>query len=158
MTERRTTHLLQPAGLLAALLCLALLSAGTTATAQEDAAVTAPPNATTREMVDDRLADMKERLALDDYQWTQVEMILKSSIRERVAIIRRYGLNGGAEAIAALEGAEKRAMKRELKDTRKETEKRMKRYLDKDQYKEFKAIQEEIHDELIARVEAAQAT
>ncbi len=31
----------------------------------------------------------------------------------------------------------------------------MKRYLTKDQYKEFKAIQEEIHEELIARVENA---
>lgn len=138
-----------------AILGLALLSAGTVLPAQEEGAVTASPNSTTREMVDARLADMKERLALSDYQWTQVEMILKSSIRERVAIIRRYSLDGGPEAIAALEGAEKRAMRRELKDTRKETEKRMKRYLDKQQYKEFKAIQEEIHDELIARVESA---
>ncbi|MEE4174661.1 MAG: hypothetical protein V2I57_10460 [Xanthomonadales bacterium] len=157
MTKRPITALLRPTRLLAVLLCLALLSAGTTTAAQEDGAIVAKPDATTREMVENRLADMKERLALDDYQWTQVEMILKSSIRERVAIIRRYGLDGGVEAIAALEGAEKRAMKRELKDTRKETEKRMKRYLDKDQYKEFKAIQEEIHDELIARVESAQA-
>ena len=138
-----------------AILGLALLSASTVLPAQEEGAVTASPSSTTREMVDARLADMKERLALSDYQWTQVEMILKSSIRERVAIIRRYGLDGGPEAIAALEGAEKRAMRRELKDTRKETEKRMKRYLDKEQYKEFKVIQEEIHDELIARVESA---
>ena len=134
---------------------LTLLLGSPLLSAQEAESVTAAPNATTREMVEDRLADMKERLALSDYEWTQVEMILKSSIRERVAIIRRYGLDGGAEAIAALEGAEKRAMKRELKDSRKNTEKRMKRYLSKEQYKEFKAIQEEIHDELIARVESA---
>jgi hypothetical protein len=134
---------------------LTLLSGSTLLSAQDEESVTATPNATTREMVEDRLTDMKERLALDDYNWTQVEMILKSSIRERVAIIRRYGLDGGPEAIAALEGAEKRAMKRELKDNRKNTEKRMKRYLNKEQYKEFKTIQEEIHDELIARVESA---
>jgi hypothetical protein len=134
---------------------LALLASSSLLWAQEAASVTATPNETTREMVDERLADMKERLALSDYQWTQVEMILKSSIRERVAIIRRYGLDGGPEAIAALEGSEKRAMKRELKDSRKSTEKRMKRFLDKEQFKEFKAIQEEIHDELIARVESA---
>lgn len=134
---------------------LALLASGSCLWAQDAASVAAAPNETTREMVEERLADMKDRLALSDYQWTQVEMILKSSIRERVAIIRRYGLDGGPEAIAALEGAEKRAMKRELKDSRKSTEKRMKRYLDKEQYKEFKAIQEEIHDELVARVESA---
>jgi hypothetical protein len=146
MTRRR---------LLSTAAALALLAGHGLLWAQDAASVTATPNETTREMVDDRLADMKERLALTDYQWTQVEMILKSSIRERVAIIRRYGLDGGPEAIAALEGAEKRAMKRELKDSRKSTEKRMKRFLDKEQFKEFKAIQEEIHDELIARVESA---
>ena len=141
--------------LLITIVALALLSGSSLLSAQDATSVTATPNATTREMVDDRLAAMKERLALGDYEWTQVEMILKSSIRERVAIIRRYGLDGGPEAIAALEGSEKRAMKRELKDSRKNTEKRMKRYLTKDQYKEFKAIQEEIHEELIARVENA---
>ena len=141
--------------LLLATACLALLSGSTLLSAQDAPSVTATPNETTREMVEERLADMKGRLALSDYDWTQVELILKSSIRERVAIIRRYGLDGGLEAIAALEGPEKRAMKRELKENRKNTEKRMKRYLDKEQYKEFKAIQEEIHDELIARVESA---
>ncbi len=138
-----------------ATVALTLLLGSPLLSAQDAESVTATPNATTREMVEDRLVDMKERLALGDYEWTQVEMILKSSIRERVAIIRRYGLDGGPEAIAALEGADKRAMKRELKDNRKNTEKRMKRYLSKDQYKEFKVIQEEIHDELIARVESA---
>ncbi len=141
--------------LLLTTLALTLLASTGVALAQDAESPVATPNETTREMVDDRLADMKESLALSEYQWTQVEMILKSSIRERVAIIRRYGLDGGAEAIAALEGSEKRAMKRELKDSRKSTEKRMKRYLDKEQFKEFKAIQEEIHDELIARVESA---
>jgi hypothetical protein len=141
--------------LLITTISLAIFSSGSHSWAQDPTSVTATPNETTREMVEERLADMKTRLALNDYQWTQVEMILKSSIRERVAIIRRYGLDGGPEAIAALEGAEKRAMKRELKDSRKNTEKRMKRFLDKEQYKEFKAIQEEIHDELIARVESA---
>ena len=109
---------------------------------------------TTREVVESRLADMKDRLALDDYQWSQVEMILKSSIRERVAIINRYGLNGDDVTLENLERSDKRAMRRELKDCRKNAEKRMKRYLDKDQYKEFKAIQDEIHEELLSRIEA----
>jgi len=110
---------------------------------------------TTRELVDQRLLDLRDQLSLSDYQWSQVEMILKSSIRERVAITRRYGLDQGPEALEALEGSERRAMKRELKDCRKDTEKRMKRYLDKEQYKEFKAVQEEIHDDLLARLDQA---
>ena len=46
-------------------------------------------------------------------------------------------------------------VRRALKDCRKDTEKRMKRYLDKDQYKEFKAVQESIHEELLARLDQA---
>lgn len=108
---------------------------------------------TTREVVEQRLDDMKTRLDLDDYTWSQVERILKSNIRERVAIARRYGLEGDLETITELEGSEKRAAKRELKQCRKDVEKRMKRYLDKEQLREFKAIQEEIHDEMMARIE-----
>jgi hypothetical protein len=125
-----------------------LLLASAAATAQND-----KPAATTREVVEQRLEDMKTRLALDDYTWTQVERILKSSIRERVAIAHRYGLDGEIESLAELEGREKRAAKRELKQCRKNVEKRMKRYLDKEQFKEFKAIQEEIHEEMMARIE-----
>ena len=108
---------------------------------------------TTREVVEERLDEMKTRLDLDDYTWSQVERILKSSIRERVAIARRYGLDGDIESLGELEGSDKRAAKRELKQCRKDVEKRMKRYLDKEQYKEFKAIQEEIHEEMLARIE-----
>ena len=109
---------------------------------------------TTREVVEIKLAEMKDRMALDDYQWSQVEMILKSSIRERVAIARRYGLDGDTVNLEELENADKKAMRRELKECGETAEKRMKRYLDKEQFKEFKAIQEEIHEELLARLEA----
>jgi hypothetical protein len=132
---------------------LFILLTGLMLTAANVIAQTDEPGATTREVVEQRLEDMKTRLDLDDYTWSQVERILKSSIRERVAIARRYGLDGELETLAELEGSEKRAAKRELKQCRKDVEKRMKRYLDKDQYKEFKAIQEEIHEEMLARIE-----
>lgn len=103
---------------------------------------------TTREEVDSRLATIKTEMDLSDYQWSQVEMILKSSIRERVAIIKRYGLDGSTDLLEPLEGSEKRAAKRELKTSRKDTEKRMKRYLDKAQYKEFKAYQEQLYENI----------
>ena len=112
---------------------------------------------TTRELVDQRLAEMKDRLALSDYTWEQVHLILKSSIRERIAIARKYGLDGSGEALAELSGKDKRAMRRELKDSRKTTEERMERYLDKDQMKEFEAFQEEIYDDMLARMEAREA-
>ncbi len=46
------------------------------------------------------------------------------------------------------------AMRKELKESREDTEDRMKRYLEKDQFKEFKAVQEEIYDEMLARANA----
>jgi hypothetical protein len=111
--------------------------------------------ATTREIVEQGLEELKARLALDDYQWAQVEMILKSGIRERVAITRRYGLDGDTVTADSLDDDQVKAMRKDLKECRKNTEKRMKRYLDKEQYKEFKAVQEALHEELLARAEAA---
>lgn len=101
--------------------------------------------ATTREVVDERLAELRTELDLNDYQWSQVEMILKSSIRERLAVIRRYDLDDSEARSEPLEGSEKRAAKRELKESRKDLEKRMKRYLDKEQYKAFKDRQEVLY-------------
>lgn len=73
---------------LLALMLIALLASAPLA-AQDSADAT---GTTTREVVDERLAELKTELDLTDYQWSQVEMTLKSSIRERLAIIRRYDL------------------------------------------------------------------
>lgn len=133
-------------------LMLFTLLATTPLAAQEDAENS---GTTTREEVDTRLAAVKTELNLDDYKWSQVEMILKSSIRERVAIIQRYGLDGSTDTLEPLEGSEKRAAKRELKESRKDTEKRMKRYLDKAQYKEFKEIQEQTYGTIEEMIDAS---
>lgn len=133
-------------------LMLFTLLAATPLAAQEDAENS---GTTTREEVDTRLAAIKTDLNLDDYKWSQVEMILKSSIRERVAIIHRYGLDGSTDTLEPLEGSEKRAAKRELKESRKDTEKRMKRYLDKAQYKEFKELQEQTYGTIEEMIDAS---
>lgn len=112
------------------------------------------PASTTRAMVDQRLAEMKDRLELSDYTWEQVHLILKTSIRERIAIAKKYGLDGSGEAVGELSSRDKRKMRRELKHVRKSTEDRMERYLSKDQMKEFKAMQEEIHEGLLTRMES----
>jgi Spy/CpxP family protein refolding chaperone len=111
----------------------------------------------TREMVVSQLGEYKTSLNLTDYQWTQVEMILKSSIRERLAIAQRYGLDGGGEAYQSLERKQKRQLKKELKASREGAEDRMKRFLDKEQFKEFKAVQESIYDEFLSRAQALEA-
>lgn len=135
-----------------ALMLLALFAATPVAAQQnaEDSGIT------TREAVDTRLTELKTELGLDDYKWSQVEMILKSGIREQIAIVRRYGLDGSEQRLEPLEGSEKRAAKRELKDSRKDMEKRMKRYLDKDQFKAFKEVQESAYASLEEMVEEAE--
>ncbi len=127
---------------LLALMLIALLASAPLA-AQDSADAT---GTTTREVVDERLAELKTELDLTDYQWSQVEMTLKSSIRERLAIIRRYDLEDSAAREEPLNGSEKRAAKRELKNSQEDLEKRMKRYLDKEQYKSFKDSQEVLYE------------
>jgi hypothetical protein len=110
---------------------------------------------TTRELVDEQLTRYRDALALSDYQWTQVERILHSDIRERVAIAQRFGLDGSDASAADMDKKQVRALERALKDSREFTEERMKRYLEKDKFKEFKALQEDIHEEFEQRLEAA---
>ena len=136
--------------LLSALLVLLMLAGPGPAWSQEDS-----NEPTTRELVDEQLVRYRDELALDDYQWAQVEIILRSDIRERVAIARRFGLDGSDASAANLEKKQVRALEKQLKASRDYTEERMKRYLDKPKFKEFKALQEQIHDEFEARLEAA---
>lgn len=103
---------------------------------------------TVREQVDAQLMEYQERLDLDDYTWSQVHLILKSNVKERLAIAQRYGLDGQGEAYDQLSGKEKRQMRGELKENRKATTDRMERYLTKDQMKVFKEIQEEHRDQM----------
>jgi hypothetical protein len=134
-------------GLLAAALFGGLASGLEPAMAQDDVVVLS-----TRDRMEMQLAEYKEQLDLSEYQWSQVEAILKSGIRERVAIANRYGVGPGGVPLEALDKKQQKEMARELKDSRKETLQRMKRYLDKDKYQEFKTIQEQAHAELLAQV------
>ena len=110
---------------------------------------------TTRELVEAGLESFRQQLNLTDYQWTQVEQILRSGVRQRIAIARRYGLDGTLETIEGLDRKQKKRLEKDLKQSRKDTAERMKRYLDKDQYKAFKQLQEDLHDTIVARIEAA---
>lgn len=142
--------LLRPAVLLLVLVLLALGSGHVYAQTADSS-----DTPTTREIVDNQLTRYRDTLALSDYQWTQVERILRSDIRERVAIAQRFGLDGSDASATDLDKKQVRALERALKDSRDFTEERMKRYLEKDKFKEFKALQEEIHDEFEQRLEAA---
>ena len=110
-----------------------------------------------REQVDSQLEVYRTEMGLSDYTWNQVELILKSGIRERVAIAQRYGLDQEG-AMDNLSNKDKRQMRKELKESRKNTEERMERYLDKEQMKAFKQFQEEQRDQMMARLESQQAT
>lgn len=108
-----------------------------------------PAGPTTRERVEIELEDIRQRLDLPDYTWNQVHLILKTSIRERIAIAQKYGLEEAASG-EALSSKDERRMRKELKHSRKTTAERMERYLDKQQMKTFKALQDEIDTKLLA--------
>ncbi len=133
------------------LLTAAVLAVAPLAVAQDDEGLSV------REQVDQELEVFRTELGLSEYTWTQVELILKSGIRERVAIARRYGLDETGSNYQALENKEKRRMQKDMKESRKNTAERMERYLDKDQMKAFKAFQEEQRDKMLARLEQSGA-
>ena len=133
-----------------ALLCATLLAMPAMAQDEEQ---TGP---SVREQVDQELEVFRNELGLSDYTWAQVEVILKSGIRERLAIAQSYGLDGTPGALDNMERKDKRRMMKEMKESRKNTAERMERYLDKDQMKAFEAFQEQQRDEMRARLEASQ--
>jgi hypothetical protein len=108
---------------------------------------------TTRQLVETELEDYRTRLEVTDYQWSQVRLILKSDIRERMAIAQRYGLDGQGNGLEELDSKQLKRLKRDMKNSRKATEERMERYLTKDQMKAFEAIHEQLHDELMAQLQ-----
>lgn len=108
---------------------------------------------TVRERVEAELLTYRDQLALSDYQFSQVELILKSGIRERVAIAQRYGLDEFGDSGVSMDSKEQRRMLKELKQSRKDTAERMERYLDKDQMKAFKQFQEERSERLLAQLD-----
>lgn len=134
--------------LLISLLAAATAIGMTTACAQEEES----EGPSVRELVDQELELFRTELGLSDYTWTQVELILKSGIRERVAIAQRYGIDqeGGVENLT---NKDKRHLRKELKESRKNTEDRMERYLDKEQMKTFEDFQEQQRDQMLARLE-----
>ena len=131
--------------------CLALASTPLLAQDEERA------GPSVREQVDQELEMFRTDLGLSDYTWNQVELILKSGIRERVAIAQRYGIDaeGGLESLS---NKDKRRMMKAMKESRKSTADRMERYLDKDQMKAFEDYQEQKRDEMLARLEASETS
>lgn len=108
---------------------------------------------TTRQMVETELEDYRTQLEVSDYQWSQVRLILKSDIRERMAIAQRYGLDESGDSPELLSSKDLRRLKREMKNSRKATEERMERYLTKDQMKAFEKLNDQFHDDLMTRLE-----
>ena len=109
---------------------------------------------TTRDLIAEQLEDYREALELSEYQWSQVETILRSAIRERIAISRRYGLEDEA-ALAALDRKQRRDLGRDLDEAREFTDDRMERYLDKEQFERFEEYQDVLYEDIEARIEAA---
>lgn len=98
-----------------------------------------------RDAVQQRLAEVKERLALTPEQIEQVRPVLAEEAQRLRALRDKYEGSGSASRRS------RRSMARELRDIRSDTDARLKRILSKSQMDELKKLREEWRRELRSR-------
>ena len=97
----------------------------------------------------ERLDEARARLKLTDEQTVQVRPILRAGMEKQVAVLEKHGIDPQGEGTARRGRAperrlrELRALGDDLEAVRKETRKQLKDVLSKEQFKEFKKLQEE---------------
>ena len=97
----------------------------------------------------ERLEEARARLKLTEEQTEQVRPILRAGMEKQMAVLEKHGIDLGGEG-AARRGRpsrqrlrELRALGGDLEAVRKETRRELKDVLSKEQFKEFRKIQEE---------------
>ena len=127
------------ASALAAVLCAASPTAG--AVQQRDGERLA--------QLQERLEEARARLKLTDEQSEQIRPILRAGMEKQMAVLEKHGIDLRGEG-AARRGRpsqqrlrELRALGDDLEAVRKETRTELKEVLSKEQFKEFKKLQEE---------------
>ena len=97
----------------------------------------------------ERLEEARARLKLTDEQTEQIRPILRAGLEKQMAVLEKHGIDlrggGGARRGGASQQRlrELRALGDDLEVVRKETRKQLKDVLSKEQFKEFRTIQEE---------------
>ena len=104
-----------------------------------------------RENIEHQIADMKNRLALNDTQTEQITPILEKSADARKEILREHGIdldNFDPEHRKKLSFREKRQLGSQLKASRKATQEKLEQFLSDKQMDEYRQIQQERKDKL----------
>lgn len=97
----------------------------------------------------ERLEEAKARLKLTDEQTEQIRPIFRAGLEKQMAVLEKHGidLRGGGGARRGTPSQQRlrelRALGDDLEAVRKETRKQLKDVLSKEQFKEFRKIQEE---------------
>lgn len=103
-----------------------------------------------RAQIEARLAEVRKRLDLSAEQEAKLEPILRASFAERLALLDSYGLSrDGAERPSL---RQMQALGGEMADIRKATEKQVAAVLDPRQMAEFRKIQDEMREQIRARI------
>lgn len=104
-----------------------------------------------RENIEHQIADMKNRLALNDTQTEQITPILEKSADARKEILREHGIdldNFDPDHRKKLSFREKRQLGNQLKASRKATQEKLEQILSDKQMDEYRQIQQERKDKL----------
>ncbi len=139
--------------------------------ASADAGAAQEPGGEQLAQLQERLEEAKARLKLTDEQVEQVRPIFRASTEKQMAVLEKHGIDlrdGGASrgdgdarrrGGAGRRGAgnrqdlqQLRALGDDLEALRKETRKELKNVLTKEQFKEFKKMQEENREAMRQRI------
>lgn len=131
--------------------------------AAPDAGAARQPGGERLAQLQERLNEAKERMKLTDEQVERMRPIFREGMEKQMAVLEKHGIDlrgprdGGAQG-SRQRGAARQNLRqlRELGDdldvVRKETRKQLKDILSKEQFKEFKKIQEEGREEMRRRI------
>ena len=107
--------------------------------------------------LEERVAEVRQRLDLTDEQVAQMEPIIESGIEARLLVLEEYGIDPEARASGAqdkLRLRQKRALAKELNEINAEVRDEMSEILTDEQLAEYEKIQEERRAEMRERARA----
>ncbi|HEY5754401.1 MAG TPA: hypothetical protein VIU34_01200 [Steroidobacter sp.] len=125
----------------------AVIVAGNTATAQTRERQLSEQQ---RAQIEERLSAVRARLDLTAEQEAQLQPILRASFEKRIALLNAAGVSRDGGSQPSLQ--QMRALRGEMAELAAQTEKQVATVLDERQMKEFRKIQDEMREQVRARI------
>jgi LAS superfamily LD-carboxypeptidase LdcB len=102
--------------------------------------------------VQERMAEMRERLELTDEQVAELEPIITTAVQHQQAVMEKHGVSESGSGSGRPNPRKLMQMRSDMDAVRQETSDQVRTVLNDDQYQEFLKIQEERKAERRARM------